>query len=201
MLKLMTFQPSAPAPDTDLTLMERIQARDEEGLRRLMERKADKLHSFCTRTLGSREEAKDVLQEIFIRVWEQAGKFDPAYSVNTWLYRIAYNLCIDHLRHESSSQSTHERFFHLVHTPRGEDPTPLSHLQKGEAERILKELSKFLSPTQKAVFVLHEVEELTTPEIADVLKCRQTTVRNHLFHARRLLAAKLKENYPEYAHG
>jgi RNA polymerase sigma-70 factor (ECF subfamily) len=201
MLKLMVFQPSAPAEDTDLTLMEKIQGRDEDSLRLLMERKADKLHSFCTRYLGNREEAKDVLQEIFLRVWEQAKKFDPQYSVNTWLYRIAYNLCIDYLRHSSSAHSTHERFFHLVHTPRGEDPTPLSHLQKGEADRILKELSHFLSPTQKAVFVLHEIDELTTPEIAEVLKCRQTTVRNHLFHARKVLAEKIKEFYPEYTHG
>jgi len=78
--------------------MERIQERDEDGLRLLMERKAEKLHSFCTRYLGDREWAKDVVQEVFLKVWEQAAKFDPSYSVNTWVYRIAYNLSIDHIR-------------------------------------------------------------------------------------------------------
>jgi RNA polymerase sigma-70 factor (ECF subfamily) len=200
MLKLMVFQPTDAAQESDLSLMERIQERDEDALRLLMERKAEKLHTFCARYLGDREWAKDVVQEVFLKVWEQAGKFDPSYSVNTWVYRIAYNLSIDHLRHEKSAHGTHERFFHLVAKIQEAPPVPLSHLQKGEVERILRELSKFLSPKQKAVFVLHEVEELSTPEISQVLKCRQTTVRNHLFHARRILAEKLKEFYPEYVH-
>ncbi len=200
MLKLMVFQPSDAAQESDLSLMERIQERDENALRLLMERKAEKLHAFCTRYLNDREWAKDVVQEVFLRVWEQAARFDPTYSVNTWIYRIATNLSIDHIRHEKSSHGTHERFFHLVAKVQETPAVPLNHLQKGEVERILRELSRFLSPKQKAVFILHEVDELTTPEISQVLKCRQTTVRNHLFHARRILGEKLREFYPEYVH-
>ncbi len=199
MQKLMVL-PIQEGKDADLNLIERIKEGEEEALKVLMEKKIDKLLSFCTRMLGDREEAKDLCQMVFLRIWEQADKFDSSYSLNTWIYRIAYNLCIDNIRHKKSVDAMQQRFLQVV-KEKEEFPSPHKDLQEEEIERILIELSENLSPKQKTVFLLHEIEEVSTPEIAKILKCNQATVRNHLFHARRIISEKLKEKYPEYLNG
>lgn len=196
MLKLMVI-PSKELPTDDLDLIERIKEGDEEALKDLMEKKIDKLHSFCTRLLGDREEAKDVCQMVFLKVWEQAFKFNPSFSLNTWLYKIAYNLCIDTLRHRKSVDQMEKRYLEVVRVEK-KSHSPLGELEEEELEKILKELSFELSPKQRAVFLLHELDEIPTPEIANILKCSQATIRNHLFYARKFIAKKIKEKYPEY---
>ncbi|HPR65458.1 MAG TPA: RNA polymerase sigma factor [Thermoanaerobaculia bacterium] len=193
----MRKPPAETTPDE--TLMQGILEGDEEALHTLMMRKAPQIHSFCTRYLGDREEAKDVVQEVFIKVWEQIGKYDSKYAPNTWIYRIATNLCIDHIRSRGSRDKAYQRMFRVL-------PEDMSHkvaltnLQREEVERILQELSGALSAKQRAVFLLHELEEMDTPTIAKVMKCQQVTVRNHLFHARKIVTQHLRERYPEYAY-
>lgn len=196
MLKLMVF-PSKEKESDDLGLIERIKEGEEEALQILMERKIDKLHSFCTRLLGDREEAKDVCQMVFLKIWEQADKFNPSFTLNTWLYRIAYNLCIDTIRHRKSVEQMEKRYLEVLKTKK-EPSSPFFELEVEEVEKILKELSMELSPKQRAVFLLHEIDEVPTPEIAKILKSSQATIRNHLFHARKIITEKLREKYPEY---
>ena len=184
---------------TDDALMRQIKEGSEDALRILMERKAAQIHSFCTRYLGDREEAKDVVQEVFIKVWDQIKRYDQKYAPNTWIYRIAVNLCIDHLRSRGSRDRAYKRMFHVI--PESADhKIPFQNLQREEVERILRELSESLSNKQRAVFLLHEVEEMDTPAIAEILNCKQVTVRNHLFHARKAILAMLKKYYPEYSY-
>lgn len=197
MQKLMVI-PFKEKENDDLKLMERIKEGDEEALQILMETKIDKLHSFCTRLIGDREEAKDLCQMVFLKIWEQADRFNPSFTLNTWLYKIAYNLCIDTLRHKKSVDQMEKRYLELLKTGKS-SASPLSELQQEEIERILQELSEELSPKQRAVFILHEIDEVSTPEIAKILKSSQATIRNHLFHARKIITEKLKEKYPEYA--
>lgn len=196
MLKLMVI-PSKEKELDDLGLMEKIKEGDEDALKILMENKIDKLHSFCTRLLGDREEAKDVCQLVFLKIWEQADKFNPEFTLNTWLYRIAYNLCIDAIRHKKSVEQMEKRYLEVLRVEK-KSHSPFSEFEEEEVEKILKELSTELSPKQRAVFLLHEIDEIPTPEIANILKCNQATVRNHLFHARKFITEKLKEKYPEY---
>jgi len=196
MLKLMVF-PSKEKEFNDLDLIERIKEGEEEALQLLMESKIDKLHSFCTRLLGDREEAKDICQMVFLKVWEQADKFNPSFTLNTWLYRIAYNLCIDTIRHKKSVEQMEKRYLEIVRTKK-DGSSAFTEMEEEEIERILKELSFELSPKQRAVFLLHEIDEVPTPEIAKILKSSQATIRNHLFHARKIITEKLREKYPEY---
>lgn len=197
MQKLMVI-PFKEKENDDLKLMERIKEGDEDALRILMESKIDKLHSFCTRLIGDREEAKDLCQMVFLKIWEQADRFNPSFTLNTWLYKIAYNLCIDTLRHKKSVDQMEKRYLEAVRVEK-KTVSPLSELEQEEIERILKELSSELTPKQRAVFILHEIDEISTPEIAKILKSSQATIRNHLFHARKIITEKLKEKYPEYA--
>ena len=77
----------------------------------------------------------------------------------------------------------------------------LSSLHQGEIANIFRDLSAGLSEKQRMTFLLREVEGLSSHEVAEVLACRESTVRNHLFNARKYLRRELVKRYPEYAAG
>ena len=88
------------------------------------------------------------------------------------------------------------------HLVKVSDPGPrraLDELQHSEVDSIFSRLAESLSPRQKTVFPLREVEGLSSAEVAEIVGCRETTVRNHLFNARQILRREVKRQYPEYA--
>jgi len=141
-----------------------------------------------------------VVQVTFFRVWENRGKFDQRWSPNTWIYRIANNLAIDHLRSRKSRERTVEPVRqHLRQVADSRSHRVLSSLGGAEVMTIFRELARELTDKQRSVFVLRELEGLSSQEVAAVVGCRESTVRNHLFNARKVLRRALLERYPEYA--
>jgi RNA polymerase sigma-70 factor, ECF subfamily len=188
------------ASDRDLLLAMRED--DELALDELIGRKTGPLVQLAYRILGDREEARDVVQVTFFRVWENRGKFDERWSPNTWIYRIANNLAIDHLRSRQSRERTVEPVRqHLRQVADGRSRRALGSLHDGEVMQIFQELAAELTEKQRMVFLLREVEGLSSQEVGEVLGCRESTVRNHLFNARKLLRRELMDRYPEYAPG
>jgi RNA polymerase sigma-70 factor (ECF subfamily) len=116
------------------------------------------------------------------------------------LYRIATNLAIDQLRARRSRQQASEPMrLHLRRVADAHSRTELGRLGGQEVKSILEELAGELSERQRAVFLLREVEGLASPEVAQILGCKSSTVRNHLFAARQVLRRELARRYPEYA--
>jgi RNA polymerase sigma-70 factor (ECF subfamily) len=190
--------PPAEASDRDLLLA--LRDGDEDALGELIGRKTKPLLQLVSRILGDLEEARDVVQVTFFKVWENRCKFDERWSPNTWIYRIASNLAIDHLRARRSRERVHEPVRqHLRQVADGRAHRDLSRLQQSEVGTIFRELAAALSEKQRMVFLLREVEGMSSPEVAVILGCRESTVRNHLFNARRFLRAELSRRYPEYA--
>lgn len=192
---------SAPwAEVTDRNLLTALRDGDESALNELISRKTRPLLQLCQRILGDAEEARDVVQVTFFKVWENRRKFDDRWSPNTWIYRIASNLAIDHLRSRKSRERSHEPVRqHLRQVADSRAQRDLSRLQQNEVAAIFRELSAGLSEKQKMVFLLREIEGLSSPEVAEILGCRESTVRNHLFNARKVLRRELLRRYPEYA--
>ena len=195
--------PLQPAPwveSSDRDLLMAIREGDEGALNELISRKTKPLLQLCQRILGDVEEARDVVQVTFFKVWENRRKFDERWAPNTWMYRIASNLAIDHLRSRKSRERSHEPVRqHLLHVADGRAARDLSRLQQTEVAAIFRELSAGLSEKQRMVFVLREIEGLSSPEVAEILGCRESTVRNHLFNARKILRRELLRRFPEYA--
>lgn len=192
--------PWAEASDRDLLMA--VRKGDESALNELIGRKTKPLLQLCQRILSDAEEARDVVQVTFFKVWENRGKFDDRWSPNTWIYRIASNLAIDHLRSRKSREKSHEPVRqHLRQVADGRAHRDLSRLQQTEVSMIFRELSAGLSEKQRMVFLLRELEGLSSPEVAEILGCRESTVRNHLFNARKYLRRELLRRYPEYAGG
>jgi RNA polymerase sigma-70 factor (ECF subfamily) len=143
-----------------------------------------------------------VVQVTFFKVWENRRKFDARWSPNTWIYRIASNLAIDHLRSRRSREKSHEPVRqHLRQVADSRAQRDLSRLQQTEVAAIFRELSTGLSEKQRMVFLLRELEGLSSLEVAEIIGCRESTVRNHLFNARKYLRKELLRRYPEYAGG
>jgi RNA polymerase sigma-70 factor (ECF subfamily) len=190
------------AERSDRDLLSAVRQDDEAALNELIGRKTKPLLQLVQRILGDLEEARDVVQVTFFKVWENRRKFDERWSPNTWIYRIASNLAIDHLRSRKSRERSHEPVkHHLLQVANAGSQRDLARLQHGEVAAIFRELAADLSEKQRMVFLLREMEGLSSPEVADILGCRESTVRNHLFNARKILRRELLRRYPEYAAG
>ncbi len=193
----------SPRETGDRELLEALRRDgDRRAFDALMERKVAPLVATVRRMVGDREEARDIVQLTFLRVWENRDKYDSRYSANTWLYRIATNLAIDFLRsRRSRERSTEPVRRHLYRVVEGRRRVDLANLERREVERILHELAEGLTERQRLAFLLREIEELSTKEVAEILGCRASTVRNHLFTARGYLRRELARRYPEYVRG
>jgi RNA polymerase sigma-70 factor, ECF subfamily len=190
--------PWAEASDRDLLMG--IRDGSEAALDELIGRKTKPLLQLCQRILGDLEEARDVVQVTFFKVWENRQKFDERWSPNTWIFRIASNLAIDHLRCRKTRERSNEPVRqHLLHVLGSAAENDLLRLNQGEVATIFRELSAGLSEKQRMAFLLREIEGFSCHEIADILSCRESTVRNHLFNARKYLRHELVRRYPEYA--
>jgi RNA polymerase sigma-70 factor (ECF subfamily) len=181
----------------DRTLARRARQGDMVAFEALVLRKTPAVVSVARRILGDAEEARDVAQLVFLRVWESLDRYDEAYSFNTWLYRIATNLSIDFLRANRSRERAHGATLHLVHRREAalEEEATLP-LESFQIAVLFEQVSRGLSEKQKAAFVLKELEGLDSREVAEILGCGESTVRNHIFNARRALQKALRREFP-----
>ena len=173
-------------------------AGDDEAFGALVQRYSGGLHRAVARILADESEAWDVVQMAFVRAWQSLDRYDDRWSFSTWLYRIGTNLAIDLLRSRSSRARAHragtEHRLRVV----GESVPPSDLADQAEVDRLFGRLVESLTPQQRSAFVLREIEGLDTAEVARVLGCTPTTVRNHVFQARKVLRRELAERYPEY---
>lgn len=175
---------------------------DDAAFAELVRRRTPGILAFLRRMLGDAEDARDVAQLTFVKAWENLGRYDPTWAFSTWLFRIAGNLAIDALRSRRSRARTESENFRLLRggLAHAEPEGPLG-LQRAEVRRIFEACATVLSEKQRLVFVLREFEEKESREIAGILDCRESTVRNHLFQARRLLRDEIRRRYPEFVRG
>lgn len=186
---------AAEADDRQLAIAAR--GGDTLAFETLVRRKTPAVVAVARRILGDAEEARDVAQLAFIRVWESFHRYDEKYSFNTWIYRIATNLAIDFLRANRSRERAHDATLHVVSRREAalEDEAMLP-AETARVAALFDKVSEGLSEKQKAVFVLKEMEGLDSQEVAQILGCGASTVRNHLFNARKVLQKKMQQEFP-----
>jgi RNA polymerase sigma-70 factor, ECF subfamily len=185
-------------PDRELAIQAR--AGDLLAFEALVLRKTPAVISVARRIVGNAEDARDVAQMAFLRVWEQLARYDETYSFNTWLYRIATNLAIDLLRSSRSRERAHTATLHLVRQRESQTSSETTRAAEDDsASRLFQRVAGRLTGKQKAAFVLREMEDLETAEIAAILNCGESTVRNHLFNARRILRREIEKLSPGLA--
>ena len=195
-LRLMIPTKETVEPD-DRQLVETIRGGDPDAFEVLVRRKTSKVYSLCYRIIGNSEDAKDISQLVFIKLWENLEKYDSQYAFDTWLYRMVTNVAIDFMRNKQSRDNAVNSNLRLVKT--SSDAEQGTIVQRKEVESVFNTVSQVLSPKQKTIFVMNQMDDLSSSEIAKALGCRESTVRNHLFNARKLMQQQLKKRFPEYS--
>ena len=171
---------------------------DEDAFADLVRRYSGGLHRAIARIVLDDEEAWDVVQMAFIKAWQRLDRYNPRWSFSTWLYRIGTNLAIDLVRSRASRQKAHRAGGeHQLRLVGGTEETS-SRLDHGEVDGILRDLVQYLTPQQRSAFIMREVEDLETAEVAKILGCSAATVRNHVFQARKTLRREIQNRYPEF---
>jgi len=195
-LRLMIPTKESVDPD-DRQLVETIRGGDADAFELLVRRKTSKVYALCYRIIGNAEDAKDISQLVFLKLWENLGKYDAQYAFDTWLYRMVTNVAIDFMRNRQSRENAVNSNLRLVKT--SSDPEQGVIVQRKEIETVFHEVSSVLSPKQKTIFVMNQMDDMPSSEIAKVLGCRESTVRNHLFNARKAMQQQLEKRFPEYS--
>jgi RNA polymerase sigma-70 factor (ECF subfamily) len=189
--------PGPSAPEIDPDLLRRAQAGDEAAFGAVMRANYDRSFRLVYSIVGNEADARDVCQEVWLTVWKQLPRFRGDAKFSTWLHPIAVRRAIDHLR---KRQRWFDRFlpFSVGDSQVESVPEPATNIDAGQeteiaedADRLRKALES-LPPKHRAVLALREVEGLSYEEIAATTGIPTGTVMSRLYHARRLLAQKLK---------
>jgi RNA polymerase sigma-70 factor (ECF subfamily) len=172
----------------DHALIRRAQAGDEAAFASLVERHQQRAWRVARNLVASDEDAQDLAQEAFVRVFKNLASFDFEHGFTTWLYRIVTNLAIDHLRRRRPTVST-TRFeddqseFDLPDT---DGPRPSQGLEQAELADQVQACLASLAPHFQSVLVLREIEGLSCIEIARIVGATHVTVRWRLHRGRKL---------------
>jgi len=170
---------------------------DQQAFAEIVGLYQDKLYHMAFRMLGSRQEAEDVVQEAFLRVYRNLDRYDEGMKFSTWIYRIATNLCIDRLRKRKATYSLdaesaeHEGLDGYAVIP-NDDRTPESEMLLSETQRIVRQAIETLPAKYKSVMVLRYLHDLSLQEIGEVLDMPVTTVKTRVHRGREFLRKKLE---------
>ena len=188
----------------DQDLIRRAAAGAIEAFEVLVERRRERIFWIAYHVVGDTELARDVTQEVFLRLFRVIHRYRSGSSFDAWLYRIAFNLAIDALRRERPHRESTPLDPVAEGSPAATDPSlrpstaPPEDLRAREVRRIFTELSSLLPRKQRLAFILREIEGLPTSEVAAALRSTESTVRNQVLQARRTLQQELRRRFPEY---
>lgn len=181
---------------SDWELVQRAQGGDRDAFRELVERYQRRIAALALGMLRNQEDALDVVQETFTKAYQNLGRFKGDASFYTWVYRIAYNLCIDSQRRATKQAEVPlEPEMPAEHPPVPDGAPqnqPFERASDAEIGRRMREAIRELTPDHRAVILLREVEGLSYAEISQVLDCPKGTVMSRLHYARRQLQARLR---------
>jgi len=181
--------------DQDLELLQRCLAGENSAWEGLLKVYTRKIYSFCYRFTGRAEEAEDLTQEVFIKIFQTLRSFDAAQgSFSTWLHRVARNHLVDHYRRtkrDRMTESIEDDLGSLEEKPSpGAGPT--AHVEARERKEQLQRALDRLSPDLREAVVLRDLHDLDYLEISQVLGVPQGTVKSRINRGRLELARVLK---------
>jgi RNA polymerase sigma-70 factor, ECF subfamily len=183
---------------SDEVLYERVAAGDEAAFEDLVGRYQQRAYRVAWSILRDAEEARDLSQDAFVRLFQTAGSFGGRSRFSTWFYRLLVNLCLDHRRkHRWWRQvfAREEGAGSDAAAPLDQQPAvnvdPVETLGRERTLAAVWEMVRHLSPQQRAVLALHVQEELPMSEVASIMGCAEATARVHLHRALTALRATL----------
>jgi RNA polymerase sigma factor (sigma-70 family) len=185
--------------DADFEVVRRVQAGDVAAFDGLIRKYRERLYGVVYNMTSNREDAADLTQDAFIKAFQSIHRFSGQSSFFTWLYRIAVNSTISHLR------KSRLRSFFSLETIDAEEPVArdviaaLTDTSGGDRDTYVRELQEKLNAAMQKLSIKHrtvvtlfEIDGLSHQEIAEVMDCSVGTVRSRLHYAKQLLQAELQ---------
>ena len=197
---ITSIQPEhAVGAGVDWALVQRVQAGDVRAFDQLITKYRERLYAIIYNMTANREDTSDLTQEAFIKAFRSINSFKGDSSFFTWLYRIAVNASLTHLK-----RSRLRRFFSFDHLDEQISQSELAEVladrMQTDKPTLIKELQEKLnealqrlSLTHRTVVVLFEIEGLSHQEIAQVMECSEGTVRSRLHYAKQQLQSYLQD--------
>jgi RNA polymerase sigma-70 factor, ECF subfamily len=194
-----TTTPTAPAPDTssddeNVRLMLRVREGDTHAFERLVELHQRSVIGTVTRMLNNVDDAHDVSQQVFVRVWRSAARYEPSAKFTTWLYTITKNLVFNEIRRRGRkrevSMEQQEEDLHREHAaPSRTNPDTV--VAQSELETAIDRAIQSLPEKQRLAVSLRRYDDMPYEQICDILGMSLSAVKSLLFRARADLKQKL----------
>ncbi len=190
---------NTPAGMLEADLVKRAQRGDLKAYDELVKRYQQRIYATLYHMTGNHEDANDLAQDAFIKAYAALKSFKGGSSFYTWLYRIAVNKTINFLKQRKNKYhlSLNDIDFNAEHDPDLmaliSDKTPTRDVALAELQKKLNEALLKLSEPHRMVIVLHDVQDLSHEEIAEIMGCNIGTVRSRLFYARQQMQGHLTE--------
>jgi RNA polymerase sigma-70 factor (ECF subfamily) len=172
-----------------------LRERDAAAFKQLVDRYSPRIYNLALKMLGNPDAAEDILQETFISAYRAIDRFEGRAHVSTWLYRIAHNAVLMRLRKEKRMpflQSLEDDLdLDVLAAPGHREDAPERRLLESELRDKMDEALASLTEALREVFILRDIEGLSTAETAEILNLSETAVKSRLHRARLALREQL----------
>lgn len=181
------------ATNDEQIIINQIIAGDTRAFAILVERYKDLVYTLAIRMLQNREEAEEVAQDTFIKIYKSLNSFKGNSKISTWIYKVTYNTCLDRIKKNKRQMNVvaiDEFTEHQVKTIEN----ALDALEKKEYQQAIQECLQKLSSEDSFLLTLYYFEDLSLEEISKIVNIEANTVKVKLFRCRKKLASLLKQH-------
>jgi RNA polymerase sigma-70 factor (ECF subfamily) len=184
-----------PSSATDAVdaLIQRCLAGDQDAWAQIVRQHWRKVFNIAYKFTGKHDEAEDLTQDVFLKIFKSLDTFDRRANFQTWLVSVSRNLCIDHYRSVRKERETIDRGVDPGElTPAAATVSPIAALEQADRVTLLKKALAYLPPTLRSAVLLRDIQELSYQEIADRLHLPEGTVKSRINRGRTELARQIR---------
>ncbi len=176
----------------DSTLVKQFQQGDTGAFNLLVDRWQSKIHRFAYRFFSDPDEADEITQKTFIKVYKKVNHLEEPGNFSPWIYRVANNLCLDELKRAGRQRSSSLEEW-IEQPNQAENGSPSDRLENKELGQIIQKALLTLPDEQRTVIILKEYEGLKFREIADILEEPESTIKSRMYYGLKSLRNVLQQ--------
>lgn len=173
--------------DNNLILL--IKEESQQAFHELFIRYAPRIYSFSYSYFKSKDDAKELVQKVFLKIWDKRNSIDISQNIRSYIFRITVNTIYDAIRRKNVEYVFKN---YALHSPLNDTEQTLQSVIYNDLQHILNNLVQQLPEQQQLIFKLSRIDGLTNDEISEKLKLSKRTVENHLYRALSFLKKRLK---------
>lgn len=184
----------APSGEATERLIQRCLRGDQIAWELVVRQYWRKVFNIAYKFVGRHDEAEDLTQDIFLKIFKSLGTFDRRANFQTWLISVSRNLCIDHYRSVRKERETIDRNVDANElTPASTEPGPMAMLEQRDRVTLLRHALAELPETLRSAVLMRDIQEMSYQEIADTLRLPEGTVKSRINRGRTELARHVKK--------